>query len=212
MKPFAPYALIASAVLVGGCASAGYDKAADTSISMRETANSISRGSAQVDATLATLTDLVNSPAENIKPQFQKFDDSVTKLASLSKEVGEDAADMEKQGSAYFKKWDEELAKINNEDIRSRSTERKTEVSERFSRVRVSYVRAKNAFTPLMSNLKDIRTALATDLTGAGLASIRSTANQAKADAGPLRDSLDALAADFRALGVSLSSSSPASR
>ncbi|MCX6937367.1 MAG: DUF2959 family protein [Verrucomicrobia bacterium] len=212
MKPFAPYALIASAVLVGGCASAGYDKAADTSISLRETANSISRGSAQVDATLATLTDLVNSPAENIKPQFQKFDDSVTKLASLSKEVGEDAADMEKQGSAYFKKWDEELAKINNEDIRSRSTERKSEVSERFSRVRVSYLRAKNAFTPLMSNLKDIRTALATDLTGAGLASIRSTANQAKGDAGPLRDSLGALAADFRALGVSLSSSSPVSQ
>ncbi len=212
MKPFAPYALIASAVLVGGCASAGYDKAADTSVSVRETANSISRGSAQVDATLATLTDLVNSPAENIKPQFQKFDDSVTKLSSLAKEVSEDAADMEKEGSDYFKKWDEELAKINNEDIRSRSTERKTEVSERFSRVRVSYVRAKNAFAPLMSNLKDIRTALATDLTGAGIASIRSTANQAKADAGPLRDSLYELAADFRALGVSLSSSSPMSK
>jgi hypothetical protein len=120
------------------------------------------------------------------------------------------AADMQAQGNAYFRNWDGELAKIQNEDIRSRGTDRKNAVFARLDRVRSSYTQTQSSFAPFLSDLKDIRTALSTDLTTGGVAFIRSTANRAKSNVTPLRESRTNLEADFRALGVSLSSEHPA--
>jgi hypothetical protein len=64
------------------------------------------------------------------------------------------------------------------------------------------------AFVPFMSRLTDVRTALTTDLTSGGLNSIRSAADQARSDAAPLREALRQLSADFKYLGLSLSSGS----
>jgi hypothetical protein len=79
-------------------------------------------------------------------------------------------------------------------------------VAARFDRVRASYALTKDAFVPFMSRLSDVRTALATDLTSGGLAAVRSTSAQAERDATPLREALRELSQDFKALGISLSS------
>ena len=134
----------------------------------------------------------------------------MNKLDSLANDVNEQASAMQSQGADYFRTWDEELAKIQNEDIRARSNDRKIAVAASFDKVRVSYVKTKAAFVPFMSDIKDIRTSLATDLTAGGLASIKSTANKANENVTPLRESLTNLEADFKALGIALSSANPA--
>lgn len=193
------------ALMAGGCASSGYKKAGRTSTSLQKAAQDIDKSNAQLDVVLAGLSDLVSNPDADIRPQFKKCDSEMSKLESLAKKVSDDAAAMQSQGSAYFQQWDEELAKIQSEDIRSRSAERKSTVAAHFDRVRISYGQAKTAFEPLLSDLKDIRTALATDLTTEGLASVKSVVNKANQDAPPVRESLGKLAADFKELGVSLS-------
>jgi len=202
-------ALAALTVFIAGCASSSsYENAGKTSTSLQETAFNIDKGQAQIDTTLLALSDLVNAPNQNIKPQFKKFESAVEKLDSLSKDVSKQALAMQAEGAAYFHQWDTDLAKIQNEHIRSRSTERKNVVAARFDRVRASYVQAKDAFVPFMSRLSDVRTALSADLTGEGLTSVKSVADQAKVDAVPLREALHELSSDFRVLGISLSSSS----
>ena len=203
--------LAVAVLLMAGCASTtGYDKAADTSTSLEKTAQNIHKGNGQIDAVLFSLTSLVNSPEANIKPQYEKFNSAVSKLESLSNDVNEQAAAMQTQGADYFRNWDIELAKIKNEDIRTRSSDRKNAVAASFDKVRVSYVKTKAAFVPFMSDLKDIRTALATDLTAGGIASIKSVANKANNNVNPLRESLTDLEADFKSLGIALSSETPA--
>ncbi|HEY9249167.1 MAG TPA: DUF2959 family protein [Rariglobus sp.] len=213
MKPNIPIsALLASlALLAGGCTSNGYNhKAADTSSSLQKAAHDVRQGNGQIDAVLFALSSLVNSPEPDLKPQFNKFVTAVEKLETLSTDISKQTAAMQERGADYFRTWDEELAKIQNEDIRSRSTDRKNTVSARFERVRITYVQTRSAFVPFLSDLKDIRTALSTDLTTGGLASIKSIANQARDNAPPLREALGKLEADFKALGVSLSASTPA--
>ena len=202
--------LAAAVLLVAGCASSGYEKAEDTSSTLEKAARNIHKGNGRIDAVLFALTSLVNSPDANLRPQFEKFDSAVGKLKELADDVNEQAAAMQTQGADYFRTWDEELAKIQNEDIRTRSTDRKNAVAARFDKVRASYVRTKADFVPFMSDLMDIRTALATDLTSGGLASIKSVANKANDNAVPLHESLSNLEADFQALGISLSSDTPA--
>ncbi len=199
------------AVLVlamSGCASTGYEKAGHTTASIEKTAREIHKGNGQIDAVLFALSSMVNNPEADIKPQFAKFDTALGKLESLSEDVNKQNAAMQAQGADYFRNWDAELAKIQNEDIRSRSAERKSAVAARFDKVRVSYAKTKATFQPFLSDLKDIRTSLATDLTVAGVASIKSTANKAQSNVTPLRESMSELEADFKALGVSLSASS----
>ncbi len=210
LNPILSASLAAAVLLMAGCASAGYEKAHDTSTTIEKTARNIHKGNGKIDSVLFALSSLVNSPEVNIKSQFEKFDSAVNKLDSLANDVNEQASAMQSQGADYFRTWDEELAKIQNEDIRARSNDRKIAVAASFDKVRVSYVKTKAAFVPFMSDIKDIRTSLATDLTAGGLASIKSTANKANENVTPLRESLTNLEADFKALGIALSSANPA--
>lgn len=211
LKLLASASLAAFALLAAGCASNAYNhKAADTSSSLEKAARDVRLGNGQIDAVLFALSSLVNSPEADLKPQFNKFTASVEKLQDLAADISKQATAMQVQGADYFRTWDEELAKIQNEDIRSRSTDRKNAVAARFERVRVTYVQTKSAFVPFLSDLKDIRTALATDLTTGGIASVKTTANQAGDNVPPLRESLANLEAEFKALGVSLSANTPA--
>lgn len=205
LSPFSSSAIAAVVVLMAGCTSTGYKKAGDTSTAIEKTASNIHKGNGQIDAVLFSLSSLVNSPEADLKSQFSKFDSAVTKLDSLATDVNTQAAAMQSQGADYFRTWDGDMAKIQNEDIRARSNERKIAVAARFDAVRLSYVQTKAAFVPFMSDIKDIRTALATDLTAGGIDSIKSSANKAKSNVTPLRESLSSLEADFRALGVSMS-------
>ncbi len=210
MKPFLPLAVLAASLpLFAGCASSGYQKAGKTSTSLQATAHGIDHALVPLDNVVAALSDLVNNPQPDITPQFKKYSTAVNKLESLADDVRDHATGMRAQGAAYFKNWDLELAKIQNEDIHSRSLDRKNTVAAQFERVRVSYARTTTEFTPFMSDLKDIRTALATDLTAGGLTSIKGLSTRANEKVLPLRESLIGLSTDFRSLGVALSTATP---
>lgn len=210
MKPFIPLAVLAGVLLLHvGCASSGYDKAGKTSTTLQEAAKGIDHALLPLDNAVATLSDLVNNPQPDVTPQFKKYSAAVSKLESLSDDVSSHATAMRAQGTAYFKVWDQELAKIQNEDIHSRSLERKNAVAAQFESVRVSYAKTTTEFAPFMADLKDIRRALATDLTAGGIASVKDLASMANSKVPPLRESLIVLSTDFKSLGVSLSPTTP---
>jgi hypothetical protein len=210
MKTLLPLtALATSLLLCAGCASTGYEKATQTSTSLQEAARDIDHALLPIDNAVAMLSDLVNNPQPDVTPQFKKYSAAVTKLESMADDVRSHASAMREQGTAYFKVWDQELAKIQNEDVHSRSLERKNAVAARFEKVRASYARTSTEFAPFMADLKDIRRALATDLTSGGIASVKDLASKANSKVPPLRESLIGLSTDFRSLGVSLSTTTP---
>ena len=197
-------------VLIAGCLSSGYKKAGTASTSLRDTAQGIDNALAPLDAVVVALSDLVTNPGPDITLQFRKFSAAVSNLESLANEVSSRELAMREQGAAYFQKWDEELPKIQNNDIQTRSLDRKNAVAARFEKVRISYAQTTANFAPFMSDLKDIRTALATDLTAGGIASVKGLAGQASDRVPPLRESLIRLSTEFKNLGVSLSTATPA--
>jgi hypothetical protein len=196
-------------VLLAGCVGSGYKKAGTTSTSLRDEAQSIDNALVPLGTVVSTLSDLVTNPAPDITLQFKKFSAAVDDLDSLANEVTVREAAMREQGAAYFQKWDEELAKIQNDDIQSRSLERKNAVAARFEQVKLSYTQAKTNFVPFMSDVKDIRRALSTDLTAGGIDSVKSLAAKANDKVPALRQSLVSLSTEFKNLGVSLSPATP---
>jgi hypothetical protein len=200
---------LATAVgLAAGCASTGNDKAASTAKSLAKSSDMIVKSSLLIDQTLAHLNNLVSNPDPDLRQQFKAFNSSVNDLGSTARDVSRETEQMKSQGAAYFAKWDQERALIQNEDIRLRSEAREKEVAANFARIREQYDDAKAAFEPFMSDLRDAQKFLGTDLTTGGLAAIKDVAAKATRESVPLKKTLARLSDEFRSLGLSMSSAS----
>ncbi|MGO8836904.1 MAG: DUF2959 family protein [Limisphaerales bacterium] len=198
-----------AAVLLSGCASKGYDKSAATGTALQTTAAQIYQGNAQLTLVMASLNNLVERPQADLRPQFDKFTADLNQLQSLASDVNDKATDMQAKGQDYFKDWNEQLALIKNEDVRTRSAKRAKEVETKFIALNGSYQEAKTAFKPFMADLQDIKTALGNDLTPAGIDAIKKTVAKANKEAKPLKKTIKKLGDDFKSLGVSMSPTTP---
>jgi hypothetical protein len=195
---------------VAGCKThSNYETAGATAEGLQASADKIQTAKGQVDSTLAALNDLVNNPT-NLPTQYTTFSSAVTGLQASAKDVNDKVTDMRAKGAAYFQAWDEQAAQIKNEDIKSRSEARKKEVQDQFTKVKLSYTEIGDAYRPFMSDLKDIQTALGTDLTAGGVASVKGAAQKANQDAIPLKQAGDELSAHLKDLGAAMSASTPA--
>ena len=76
--------------------------------------------------------------------------------------------------------------------------------------VKRSYIQTQMAFKPFLSDLKDIQTALGTDLTVGGVSAVKGAADKATQDSISLKSSLSQLSSNFKDLGMAMSSAGPA--
>jgi chromosome segregation ATPase len=209
MKTYKQLLVLAGAIaLIAGCKSSNYETGAAAGAGLQTSADRINQGTGKIDAVLTNLNDIVDHPGDLVT-QFKKYSTSVSDLESSGKDVESKVAAMRAKGGDYFKAWDEQTAQIKNEDIKNRSAARKEEMMKRFSDIKMNYTQASESFKPFMSDLKDIQTALATDLTPAGVSSIKGAAQKANKDAMPLKDTLNKLAQQFKDLGVAMQAAQP---
>jgi hypothetical protein len=200
---FFPLAIAAG--LVTGCATTGYEKADSTATTLSMSSDMVAKGNVLIDETLVNLNDLVSHPGPDLHKQFNDFNNSVNELGLTARDITVKSERMKVQGAAYFKNWDNEMAKIKNEDIRQRSEARKNEVSAHFNRITRLYEEAKAAFVPYMSDLRDVQKFLSVDLTSGGLLAIRDIVAKATEHATPLKESIGNLSGEFKDLGFSMS-------
>jgi outer membrane murein-binding lipoprotein Lpp len=203
-------ASLAAAALLAGCASTGYQKGDKTAANIQAAADQIGSLPGLIDKTVASLNDIVQKPAADLRPQYKSFTENLTAVESTAKSVADTRRAMGEKDKEFFAKWDEQLAQIKNEDIKARSQSRKDEVKKNLLAIKRSYTEAEMAFKPFMSDLKDVQKYLSVDLTPGGVASIKDTVGRVTQSAPPLKTCIGKLADDFKTLGVSMSSVTPA--
>jgi hypothetical protein len=197
---------LAAIFLWGGCASKGYDKGNITAANIQATSDHIAALPGQLDQTVTSLNDLVSTPQPDLRPQYQKFAANVDTVEATSKSVAADRQSMGEKGKAYLAAWDQQIAQIQNPDIKAVAQGRRDQVTQQLVTVKKSYVIACDAFKPFLSDLKDVQNYLSVDLTTAGLSAVQPQVAKASQDVIPLKASLNQLAGDFKALATSMSS------
>ncbi|HEX5220050.1 MAG TPA: DUF2959 family protein [Verrucomicrobiae bacterium] len=197
-------------MLAAGCASSGYDKGNKTAQNIQAAANRIAALPGQIDKTLASLNDLVNKPQTDLRPQFKQFTANLAEVESAAKDIGAARRAMGEKSKEFFAAWDAQLAQINNEDIKARSEARKKDVADKMEAIKRSYTEAETAFRPFMNSLKDVQKYLSVDLTSGGVSAIKDTVTKANQDAAKLGEEITQLAEQFKALGLAMSSVTPA--
>lgn len=196
----------ASTLLFNGCTSAGYRKSDAAANSLQSAAAEVQAESGAIDATLASLKDLVNDPGSDLKRPYQRFSTSLAHLTAAAERTEHTGKRMTERGNAYFQAWEKQLATIDYEHIRDLSQARKSEVSQRFEAVRQRYQESQQAVQPLIAYLADIHKAIGADLTSSGLQSMKGVVQNADTNAAKVQVALKVLVTELTNSGTQLSS------
>jgi len=191
-------------LLLAGCSSAPKGKGAQTSQRLESLADSVRKGESMTRATMDALKGLIENP-DNMAKQYGEFSSSLSSLTKHAKNVRAAADKMAKESEKYIATWSEEIASINNEDIRSRSAKRQKDVEKSLGELRSHYEELADAFGPFMDDLQDIEKALQMDLTGGGIDAISSIANKAISNGDKVLKLAESVAKDFEEAGLAMS-------
>lgn len=190
----------------GGCATPGYEKGNAAARSLSAASADVQAESRAIDSTIAALKTLVSAPAADLKPQYQAYRQALKHLEAATVRTSKTGAALTQKNEAYLAAWEKELTTINYEYIRERSQKRREEVRTSFETVQRRYSEAQGAVDPLISYLRDIRVALASDLTPGGLEAIRGIASNAEDNSKKVQITLSNLDSDLQTLSQRLSS------
>ena len=178
-------------------------RGANTSDSIQAAADTISAARGQVNVVLAALRNLTERPGD-IPAQYKVVQEQIAALSGSSAKITAAADAMRTKGDAYLSDWARQVAVIGDADLRKAAFERRAEVSRKLQGIFLSYQKVKADFVPFQASLADIQRALGTDLSPKGLETVRPFVTKAGLAAEPLKASLEKLAGEFRAVGLSL--------
>jgi hypothetical protein len=199
-------AALCAACLMTGCETNGFQKSDAAAQGYRDASWEVQAESRTLDSTVASLNSLVNQPAPDLKPQYEQFNQCLYQLESAAARNEHAATRIAARNAAYLETWNKELGAMSFEAIRARSEARKTTVTDHFEAVNRRYTEARSVTEPLIDYLNDIRRALSTDLTPAGLQSIKPVVANANDNARKVQEALGHLSTELAASSASMSS------
>ena len=195
----------ASGLVFTGCQSGApaLTRGATASDSIQSAADNILTARGQINRTLAALRNLTDRPAD-IAAQYKVVQKEIAALQATSAQIAASADAMRTKGDAYLADWAKQIATIADKDLRSAAFDRRAEVATKLQGIFQSYQAVKSDFGPFKTSLADIQKSLGTDLSLKGLETVKPFVAKATAASEPLKASLDKLAGEFRAVGLSL--------
>src|ERR1043166_4249528 len=206
LRTLATLVLLIALSGIVGCHSAGYQKGDDAAKTLQQAEAQVKVERRQIEATIEALNDLVQRPAPDLKPQFDRLNTELDRLVASAERVERTRQRMEQKSADYFDTWDKQLAAINYGKIREQSEARRAAVTNELHSIDARYQDAHTVVWALINYFRDIRTALSVDLTRAGLDSVKDIVSNADQNSDKVKVALNALADELAKSGIGLSS------
>lgn len=182
--------LFATGSNLTGCATTGTERATKTTNSMQTVESDYRQVSSNVDATNASLKDLINTDQADMKKALDNYKTNVTKMQTLGKQLDKHTADMSAQGQDYFSEWDKQGNTYTNPQIRQLSEERRLQLRGVFSQIPEASDGVKGALHSYLADISEILQYLSNDLTSKGVEGITPVAQKAMQDGEDLKTSV----------------------
>ena len=192
------------ASLLSGCATAGYKQADKTGEGIAQYRSEVVNVKRAVDSTLTCIDQIEITANTNPRGAFERFAKSVSSLEAAAAKAAKRGAQMKSQGEAYFRQWEEQLAQVNNPQIKQLAKERKAKLWEAFDSIKKVAEPLQTKFDPWLADLKDLQRYLSNDLTVAGVDASRNLFAKAKADGAEVDKAMDALVAELNTIAATL--------
>ena len=164
--------LIIAVIGLAGCASTGIQRSAKATTTMQATDDDIKLVIVQLDATGASLDELMRSGQPDVKKSFDLYTDNISKIQTMEKQFAKHADEMKERGKEYFDEWQKEGDRYKNQQIQQLSEQRRAELGEIYGKIAINSIGVKDAFKAYLSDVKEIQIYLSNDLTSKGIEAI----------------------------------------
>ena len=164
--------ITATVFLIQGCASTGIDRSQRARTTMQTMDNDIKLVSIQLDATGASLDELMKPGHMDVKKAFDMYSDNVSTIEKMEANFSKHANEMKTRGKEYFEEWGKDGDAYKNPEIQALSVQRRSELGEIYGRIAENSVGVKDAFKTYVSDVKEVQTYLSNDLTTKGINAI----------------------------------------
>jgi len=190
--------------LLQGCKTSGYQQADKTGEGIASFREEILNGKKAIDDTVKSLDAVAASATTDPRAAFEQYSKSVSNLESTANKIRKRAEDMRAQGKAYFDQWEQQLAQVKNPEIQQLAKDRKAKLKEAFDNIKTVAEPLKAQFDPWMSDLKDLHTYLANDLTITGIDAAKPLFTKAQTGGASVQKSMDALVAELNTIAATI--------
>jgi chromosome segregation ATPase len=209
------YAIAIAAVLAlaaAGCSTPGRSSATKANDAVTALQERLTTGEQQLDATVASLSDLVNKPQSDLQPQYKKFLDNMDKLESQIKKGRSERAAMTSQADAYFAKWEDETQKLQNQEIKQTAVSRREAMKTSFDKIGGEIKAAKPQFDMLMRDLQETKQALDFDLTPGGINAIKPVVAKIQDEAAAVKTHIATIRGELGQVSRELAATAPSTQ
>jgi septal ring factor EnvC (AmiA/AmiB activator) len=180
--------LLVSSVTTSVFAASAQDALA---ASLAETSNEIARTGNQLQTAVKSLEALTSQTKGDLRPTYEAFTTAIAETQSSAKYTVDRAQKMRDDMVNYFTKWQTEVAGINNPDVKASAQKRLSSVQQGYEQLTGDLATVGQQFRPLLSDLNDIKTALDSDLTVAGVKNLKKVSKSASSQMESLHKSLN---------------------
>lgn len=167
---------IAVAVWVAGCASTPVERKDAASSSLVELRDSMVATRAQIGKTLSSLNGLTLASPDQLGTAYQAYAKDADKIAQQAVTVDKESRQMRQRSDEWLAGWQKSQTDVSNPELRALSEKRRAQALERFQNIDGSFAAAREAFTPFIANLQDIKKVVGNDLTPNSVAAVSGTA------------------------------------
>jgi hypothetical protein len=176
---------------------------------MKSVGDALAEGRAtkgQLAATMSSLNRLLaTKPGDDLRPAYQAFVENADKTRKDAETTKLRVAQMNGASANYFSTWKADNETISNQQVRKVATKRLETVQKDYGVSLSSLQDASAKFTPLLSDLADIQTALSNDLTAKGLKAAKGVLKKANHDHDAVQKEIDKATQHFMAMQTALS-------
>lgn len=201
--------LIVVVLIVAGCASTtGMQRSEKATTTMQTMDDDIKLVVVQLDATGASLAELMRPGQSDVTKAFELYTTNVTKIEEMEKDFAKHAKEMKTRGANYFAEWQKEGDKYENPEIQALSEQRQAELGEIYGKIAENSVGMDEAFKAYVSDLKEIQSFLSNDLTSKGIEAIAPISRKTVFDGNRLKREINKLQTSIEAARSEMARSS----
>lgn len=197
---------------IAGCASdkaPAQQRVEDTAGAINAAIDEIKTGRTQLDGVLNSLQRL-QTPDADVKATYATLKTQVTEMNETAKKIADRSADMRAKAAEYRGKWLKESQSYADPDLKKAGEERAEAVREQFSKIAELGVKARDAYKPFETQLNDVVSYLANDLSPAAATAAKPVLARASEQGTNLAGTLDSLIAEMTKVSTGLVPPPPA--
>lgn len=159
----------------------------------------------QLKITLDVLTGLTKQTKGDLRPAFNAFTAEIPKTEAAAASTRARVQLMGGDGQKYFADWQQTISGVANESLRKKAQKRFDAAKKSYDKVGVALKDTGEKFSPFLSDLTDIQKVLSTDVTAAGVKSLKSTVSDANWRHKGVKWAVDSALSEMKKMEKSLS-------